>query len=669
MQLLLQFLGFFRKDCWLWTSKDPSSSDSWDLIKNSCYRLSPESDRIWLRPTRAPSIRPGWYLFAITHTSNNNRAVGWARCSQFGFRQGRPIYPIRKRLRVVRINRARCLTIELQFINDIIQIDQIYLKRISFVNAKRRILRRISKFQDLETTSTHKNWRIYNNLLNAQAGKYEPLPYQQWISKVETKLVEANSLSKAYLTSNFSLQYPSRLSRVKHDDWVILLRPGSQIAEFALPVMSAALNNCAHKTPPKVFYGDEDSCGNNVIRHSPCFKTVWNNELFWANPQYSSHWVIAGDIWNAILNDFRITSDTDWWTLQYSLIAFLKLNKLDHCIAHLPFILSHVVQKYQRPHPSLPEKFLAQLHDEISSPVVSENTYGFTLQWNTPVSSLLSIIIPTRDHLDDLNACLSSIERFKAGCDYEIIIADNDSAEHETISFLDNFASKGIGQVIRVSGAFNYSYINNEASKLARGEALLLLNNDVEFISSDWGKSLLTNALRPGIGCVGAQLLYPDQTIQHAGVILGIGGMASHAHRDYASDSPGYSSRLQLTQEFSAVTAACLSISRENWFNLGGLDAAHLAVNYNDVDLCLRSHANGLKNIYLPSVRAIHHESKSRGRPKGSSYLQWRSEWAVMERRWGQVIANDPYYSPFLTLEDESWNLAYRLPNNIQFRY
>ena len=141
--------------------------------------------------------------------------------------------------------------------------------------------------------------------------------------------------------------------------------------------------------------------------------------------------------------------------------------------------------------------------------------------------------------------------------------------------------------------------------------------------------------------------------------------MASHAHRDFSQYESGYQGRLQLAQEFSAVTAACLAISREHWEQLGGLDAAELAVNYNDVDLCLRAKSAGLKNLYLPNVKAIHHESKSRGRPEGAAYRQWRREWAFMERRWGNLLRNDPAYHPCLTLEDERWGLSLRQPSPI----
>ena len=187
----------------------------------------------------------------------------------------------------------------------------------------------------------------------------------------------------------------------------------------------------------------------------------------------------------------------------------------------------------------------------------------------------------------------------------------------------------------------------------------MLLNNDTEFIEDGWAYKLSSNALRPGIGCVGAKLLFPDDTIQHAGVVLGIGGVAGHAFKYYDSSllETGYCGRLQLAQEYSAVTAACLAISSENWIKLGGLDETNLAVNYNDVDLCLRAFTHGLRNIYLPDVVVYHHESKTRGKPSGRSYDLWRKEQAYMQHSWQHLLYSDSYYHPCLSLDSEDWGI------------
>ena len=180
------------------------------------------------------------------------------------------------------------------------------------------------------------------------------------------------------------------------------------------------------------------------------------------------------------------------------------------------------------------------------------------------------------------------------------------------------------------------------------GNVFLLLNNDVEFITANWGYELASNALRPNIGFVGAKLFYSDKTIQHAGIILGIGGIAGHSHKYFSSKSKGYKNRLCFSQELSAVTGACMSISKRNWSKLNGLDENNLKVNYNDVDICLRANLLGLKNIFLPQVHAFHLESKSRGKPIGKDFRQWKDEAKFMKKRWGDILLNDPHYSPYL---------------------
>jgi GT2 family glycosyltransferase len=218
-----------------------------------------------------------------------------------------------------------------------------------------------------------------------------------------------------------------------------------------------------------------------------------------------------------------------------------------------------------------------------------------------PATALLSVVIPTRDRPELLQACLTSIDRHPAGCDLEIVVADNGSVEPNTLALLERFSLEDRGGqpqiVVSVPGSFNYSRINNVAVEHSKGLVVLLLNNDVEFLHAGWGLELASHALRPGIGCVGAQLLYPDHTVQHGGVILGVGGLAGHAHQDFPGDVQGYQGRLQLAQELSAVTGACLAISRNHWQALEGLDATHLAVNYNDVDLGLRARQLGLRNL------------------------------------------------------------------------
>jgi len=214
-------------------------------------------------------------------------------------------------------------------------------------------------------------------------------------------------------------------------------------------------------------------------------------------------------------------------------------------------------------------------------------------------------------------------------------------------------------QILRRPGKFNYASLNNEAVAHARGELIALINNDVEATHSGWLAAMAAQALRPEIGAVGAKLLFPDGTIQHAGVLLGIGGIAGHAHKYLAADDEGYQLRLHLAHNLSAVTAATLVVRKALFEEVGGFDAVNFAVNYNDVDFCLRLLKAGYRNLFCPDAVLLHHESKSRGAPVAAdAHAQWQRERQAMLNRWGSVLESDPNYSPHLSLLEENLSLA-----------
>ena len=277
-----------------------------------------------------------------------------------------------------------------------------------------------------------------------------------------------------------------------------------------------------------------------------------------------------------------------------------------------------------------------------------------------------SIVIPTFNQCDFLKVAISSVlnQTYK---NYEIIIIDNDSKDLKTHKFLKSFKKNTKynfkREIFNYSGDFNFSDMNNKVAKKVNGNVILFLNNDIEFIHANWGFELAANALRPGIGFVGAKLLYKDNTIQHAGVILGIGGVAGHAFKYLNKNNKGYFSRILLPQEFSALTAACLAISKENWMKLKGFDDSFLPIDYNDVDVCLEARVNGLRNLYLPTVQAYHFESKSRGKPKGKRLKLWQKEKKYMLKKWGHILYSDPSYSPYLTLLREDFSKSMKYPD------
>jgi GT2 family glycosyltransferase len=263
---------------------------------------------------------------------------------------------------------------------------------------------------------------------------------------------------------------------------------------------------------------------------------------------------------------------------------------------------------------------------------------------------LVSVIIPTRDRADVLGKCLGGL---LVATDYpalEVIVADNDSCEAATFRLFDRLASDPRVRILPCPGPFNYSAINNKAIAESRGEILLLLNNDVLIRRADWLTNMVAQAVRPEVGAVGARLLYENGTIQHAGVILGVGAIepvAGHVYERAAADAPGHLNHLRVARNTSAVTAACLAMRRTVFDEVGGFDEHHLPVAFNDVDLCLKVGQRGYQIICTPQAELTHLESISRGsdlRPEAIE--RFKRDIAHMSRTWGRQIRNDPHYGP-----------------------
>ncbi len=270
---------------------------------------------------------------------------------------------------------------------------------------------------------------------------------------------------------------------------------------------------------------------------------------------------------------------------------------------------------------------------------------------------LVSIIVPTRDGRS-LIRCLDSVRRQTTYENFEILVVDNGSATAPTLDYLH--AHEREITVLRDERPFNYSALNNTAAQRAQGELLLLLNDDVEVMAGDWLSEMVGQILRSGVGVVGAKLNYPNGTIQHAGVTLGIYGVAGHLHRGVDRFDLGYFGDLALTRCVSAVTGACMLVRREVWDDLGGLDASDLAVAFNDIDFCLRAQEAGWTVIWTPFAELVHHESIFAGtRRRGASCRSLRREVDYMLRRWAHLLRDDPAYNPNLTLMGEHATLAW----------
>ena len=271
---------------------------------------------------------------------------------------------------------------------------------------------------------------------------------------------------------------------------------------------------------------------------------------------------------------------------------------------------------------------------------------------------LISVLIPNKDHISDLEKCLESLTVTSTYKNWEAIIIENNSTEQETFDYYGKIQKDPRIRVVTWQGEFNYSAINNFGAGFAKGEYLLLLNNDTQVITPQWMEEMLMFAQRKDVGAVGAKLYYADDTIQHAGVIVGIGDVAGHSHRGFPKDSSGYAGRLTLAQNLSAVTAACLMMRRSVWDKMNGLDEG-FKVAFNDVDLCMRVRRAGYLIVWTPFAELYHFESKSRGyEDTPEKKARYMSEAERFHARWGkELAAGDPYYNPNLTLDREDFSL------------
>lgn len=405
------------------------------------------------------------------------------------------------------------------------------------------------------------------------------------------------------------------------DLWICPIRSGDRLAKDALDAYAAVI---ATASGAGVAYGDDDLLDRSGNRVDPHFKPDWNPELF------EHHDFMTGaSVIKVRREELRRLPDQDWAS------ALVAERVGSHpAPVHLPLVLHH---RLNRPQPVVPRK-----PAEI----------GSKRQWPT-----VTVIIPTRNHGDLLQKCIDGLRQTQYPST-EVIVVDNESDDPQTIAFLSELETAKV-KVIRVPGAFNFSRLNNEAVRSARGDLLCFLNNDIEMVDPDWLSLLALQATRPDIGAAGARLLYPDGTIQHAGVFIGIGGGAGHGHRCLGKDEPGYFERSHIPQRVSAVTAACMVVSREKFLAVGGFDEENFPVAFNDVDLCLKLNERGWQSFYEPRATLIHHESKSRGSDRlKSNKGRFARELQTLKRKWHTDERRDPFHHPQLSSFCEQFLIA-----------
>lgn len=403
-----------------------------------------------------------------------------------------------------------------------------------------------------------------------------------------------------------------------------------------------------------VVYGDHDQIDARGNRSIPWFKPRWNAEMFLAQDYLSAACLIRTDSARAALPIAPRLAKAASYALLLAVTA-----QDDAQILHVPHVQSHT-RIVLGPHNQATRLEAVTAHLAERGATARAGPFGtLAVAWPLPENlPLVSIIIPTRDHAKLLSACLTSLLDTTRYGPYEVLIVDNGSVEPETLNYLARIAQDPRVRILRYDRPYNYSAINNFAVSHAHGAYLCLLNNDTEVLDEGWLIALMRQAVRPEVGAVGAKLLYADGTIQHAGVVVGMGEAAGHAHRFQRGDDPGYFNRAHVTHFASAVTAACLVVSRAKFDAVGGLDEFGLQIAFNDVDLCLKLEQAGWRNVYVPQAVLVHHESKSRGKDFAPAHIErYRRELAVLQERWGTKAYRDPLHHPNLDRYSESFTL------------
>jgi GT2 family glycosyltransferase len=288
-------------------------------------------------------------------------------------------------------------------------------------------------------------------------------------------------------------------------------------------------------------------------------------------------------------------------------------------------------------------------------PVSLAGTYRVI--YHLPRQPLVSILIPNRDSAQMLGRCVESIAR-SSYANYELLVLENNSTQDETLVYYRQLEQLGNVRIVPWTKPFNYAAVNNFGASHAKGEVLLFLNNDVEAINPDWLETMVKHALRPEVGIVGAKLLYADDTVQHAGIVVGMGGVAGHVHLRFPRGADGYMQRLQLTHNCAAVTGACMMTRRTVFEQAGGFDESFVLA-FNDVDLCLQVQALGYRVLLTPEAELYHLESKTRGyEDTPEKQARFSREYRLFVTKWGKYLkSGDPYYNPNFRLDRSDYAL------------
>jgi O-antigen biosynthesis protein len=487
------------------------------------------------------------------------------------------------------------------------------------------------------------------------------------------RLIRTDSQLNAISATNIAL-------KLAKGEFVALLRPGDILPAHALYEVAFALGGGEQID---ILYTDHDQIDPDGQRSNPWFKPGWDPDLLLAQDYIGDLAVYRRTLVEAVGFLRPEFAEAEFYDLALRTTAAVGPDR----VLHVPAILYHRRSEKQtnRSQGALPAlRSIRAARDAVREHLdalgnrkallgpAPQAPRAHRVIWPVPEPApLISVIIPTRDQSDHLEQCVEGVLHRTDYTNIELLIIDNGSSEPATVALLDrlNREERRV-RILPLPGPFNYSVLNNAAARTAKGEVLLLLNNDIDVIGSDWLREMVSHALRPDVGIVGAKLIYTNETIQHAGVVLGPRGQITHLHRFAGRNDPGYRGQLSLTRTLSAVTGACVAIRRAVFFEVGGFDEINLQVGFNDVDLCLRVRKLGYRVIWTPFAELFHVESVSRGYDDFAELFQlesvWRKyedadpvkrqrglrEWQHMHKTWGAMLeAGDPFHNPNLLFE------------------
>lgn len=479
---------------------------------------------------------------------------------------------------------------------------------------------------------------------------------------------EDQRIKVVYRTENGHISKASNSAlELATGEYIVLFDNDDLLPEHALFHVVEAI----HANPDAaLIYSDEDKLNKAGVRVDPYFKCDWNPELFLGHNLISHLGVYRSDFVKAI-KGFRIGYEG---SQDYDFAArIIELIRPDQ-IVHIPRVLYHWRMLPGSASMGTTEKPYAlvasekALNEHLARQMILANVEAMPMgmhhvRFHLPDQQpLVSIIIPTRDAMDLVRTCVTSIFNLTTYKNFEILLVDNGSTDVEALRYFGELERAHANlRVILDNRPFNFSALNNNAVKHATGELIALLNNDTEIISPDWLSELVSIAIQKNTGVVGAKLYYPNNNLQHGGVILGLGAnkVAGHMHHNIAKTNYGYYGRAILTQEISAVTAACLVVRKDIYEEVGGLDE-NLEVAFNDVDFCLKVREAGYRNIWTPHAELYHYESISRGHEDSpEKKVRFEKETRYMQERWEDLLQNDPAYNPNLTLDHSDFSLAW----------